>query len=780
VQALRLLLALAILAGVWAYALKPRVEDGAFPWRWGMDMNGGVQLVYQVQPDYLASRGLEAADVQEELEESRVRLRRRVVAFHTEETKVVALGEDRILVEVPGVRDIEQVKREIGRPQYLEFRGVLDFAPTEAPPPDEDGWYEDPDRPGWILLGEEPGLRGEEIVYDELPEEPSFRGDDRSWSFPLPLTPAGQDRFGAFTREFADAFAAMLVDDAVQAVLHIEAGGLREPVISCGSRREAVRLLKLLRSGPLPLPFDLVQQRTVSPVLAAQRQSNLTAITAGIAVLVLFFGLTYLHRPYFLVVAAAAVLLEAGLFVCVANLGWVRISLPQLAGLALLIGMSVDAFILVFEQVERSLPEGRWDPAQAVRRARDAFAAELGVIFWAGTTTVASLAGLLLVEGVMREYFVLLAIGVAISLTAALYLRLIMGVELLARLTAWATRERPIAPWVEPFRTLDLTRLMDPAARVYKVVAPLALGVVVVVWWAGWAPLGIDFRGGAEVRLEVAGPADAARVRAVADEVFDARTQVQILARSGHYAVRVPRVVPQSIGGSADVAAMASTPSGAPGAGEGPRYEEELVTRIEEDLGVEASLVAVEQLGQAAAFANVVSSLKNALWGLCCLTVLCAVLYVSLTVPFWVVLALFVDVTIVQALLLLLGVPIDYPLIAAFLTFAGYSINDSIVVCHEVRARGKPRMDEVVQGDDPELPGKIRAAIHAGIRPLGSRVLLTSITTMLTMVPLLFTDGVLRTFGIVFVLGTAVGTLSSVFIVGRNAHDVVMGDTVTV
>ena len=63
------------------------------------------------------------------------------------------------------------------------------------------------------------------------------------------------------------------------------------------------------------------------------------------------------------------------------------------------------------------------------------------------------------------------------------------------------------------------------------------------------------------------------------------------------------------------------------------------------------------------------------------------------------------------------------------------------------------------------------------MRPLSSRVFLTSITTMLTMVPLLFCDGVLRTFGVIFVVGVAVGTLSSIYVVGVHARDVVMGDT---
>ena len=111
------------------------------------------------------------------------------------------------------------------------------------------------------------------------------------------------------------------------------------------------------------------------------------------------------------------------------------------------------------------------------------------------------------------------------------------------------------------------------------------------------------------------------------------------------------------------------------------------------------------------------------------------------------------------------------------MTFAGYSINDSIVVCHEIRAIGKPHMPEMIRSTDPQLAVLVQEAITKGLQHLTSRVFLTSFTTMLTMVPLLFCDGVLRTFGVIFVLGTAVGTLSSVYVVGINARDVVMGDT---
>ena len=171
--------------------------------------------------------------------------------------------------------------------------------------------------------------------------------------------------------------------------------------------------------------------------------------------------------------------------------------------------------------------------------------------------------------------------------------------------------------------------------------------------------------------------------------------------------------------------------------------------------------------------------MSNALWGLVVLTLLCAVLYVSVRVPFWVLVALIADILLVLAAVTILRIPVDYPLIAALLTFAGYSINDSIVVCHSIKALGKPHMPDFVTATDPELPQKIRDAIAEGLKPLSSRVFLTSFTTMLTMTPLLLQEGVLFTFGVVFVLGTAVGTLSSVFIVGVNASDIVMGDTHT-
>ncbi|RMG17607.1 MAG: hypothetical protein D6731_03720 [Planctomycetota bacterium] len=764
-QYVRLAVATALLVWLGALALGPLEPGKPLPWRWGMDFNGGSQLVYALNREKAKKLGLDEETLRARMELSRQRLRERIVSFQSEETRVALLGEDRILVEVPGVRDFQAVKRQIGKPQYLTVRGVDATSPEVETGKD---W--------WVLprslryLGKsvklsEPGVRGEHIVFDRLGRiEPVGEG---RYGFVLELTPEGQESCAEFTTRYAGRQICILLDDVPQDVLHVESGGLRNPQITTGSVEDARRLRRLLASGPLPLPFDLIAEKTVSPVLAAMRQSSLTAMGLGVALLVVFFAWTYLHRPYFLLVALASVALEVFLFLVVANKGWIRISLPQLAGLALLVGMSVDAFVLVFEHIERELEQRGGGLEDALAVVQRAFAREVGVIFWAATTTVATLGGLFFVEGLLHEYFVLLALGVAISLSAAIYLRLLMGVGFLARIGQRFSRDRPLNPWLSRLRRLDLLAAEPFFRRFYRVAVPLAVGVLVLFSAAGWVELGIDFRGGAQVVVKPERPVDTEVARRLADEVFAARCEVQA-SEDGQLTVRVPRLE-ESLASRADPGAAA------PAAREAP--EARFVARLREESGGEVTLIGVDLLGQAAALENVATSLLDSAWGLGVLFVLCALLYISLTVPLWVVLALVVDVVLVLALVVLWGLPVDFPLIAALLTFAGYSINDSIVVCHEIRAAGKPHMPEALRREDPKLPELVREAVRKGLEPVSSRVFLTSITTMLTMVPLLFCDGVLRTFGVVFVFGTALGTLSSVYIVGTNARDVVLGDT---
>jgi SecD/SecF fusion protein len=755
-----------------------------------MDFNGGVQLVYELRRDMLGDMGLTESDVTDRMDKSRARLRERIVAFHSEETKVAILGKDRILVEVPGVQDIQQVKKEIGKPQYLTIRGVLDRAEDTAaasrtrPGAQSGTWYDLPFRlGGGSVKLSEPGTRGEHIEVSRF--QPIGPLGEGRFGFVLPLSEKGQELCAAFTTEFFDKEICILLDNRVQDLLWVQARNIREPQITTGSPSDARRLKKLLESGPLPLPFELVQERAVSPVLAAMQQSSLSALTTGVVILLCFFGFNYLHRPYFLLVALLAVALEVGLFVIVANKHWIRISLPQLAGLALLIGMSADAFILVFEHVEKELETGTWK--DALKASQKAFKTEIGVIFWAGTTTVLTLGGLYFVEGILSEYFILLALGVAISMSAAIYLRLLMSADPLLRLTHWVSRKKPFAPWVPALRVFDLAKYSSHMTRFYKVGVPIAL-VVIVVWIAaGWVNLGIDFSGGAQLVVSTEKEVSPEHVRKIADEVFGAACEVQFSPAERHYSIRVATVVETLASRGKDTAdGVTAVGSGAPATTDSPGagshlaivpVETRLLERIEKDLGTKTSLIEVELLGQSAALDNTISSLGNAAWGLIVLFVLCALLYISLRVPFLIVLALFCDCALVMAAVLVIGLPVDYPMIAAFLTFAGYSINDSIVVCHEIRAIGKPHMPEMIRSTDPQLAVLVQEAITKGLQHLTSRVFLTSFTTMLTMVPLLFCDGVLRTFGVIFVLGTAVGTLSSVYVVGINARDVVMGDT---
>ncbi len=360
----------------------------------------------------------------------------------TREPTIQRQGDDRILVQVPGVEDPEYLKRILGETAKMTFHLVDENTPVEDAlsgniPPGSMLLYEKVEDPNTgqeseglpVLVRKRVGVSGENLVdaqatFQENQPVVSIRFDSQ-----------GARKFGTLTAENVGRRFAIVLDDEV-----ISAPVIREPIpggngIISGrfTAQTAGDLALLLRAGALPAPLTILEERTVGPSLGAD------SIAAGkiASVIGLVLVIAYMIVSYGLFGIAATVALVTNMALIVALLSTLQatLTLPGIAGIVLTIGMAVDANVLIFERIREEVLNGR-SPFSAVDIG---FQQAFRTIVDANVTTL--IAAVLLYQfgsGPVRGFAVTLAIGVLTSMFTA-----IMVTRLL--IVLWLQRTRPKA-----------------------------------------------------------------------------------------------------------------------------------------------------------------------------------------------------------------------------------------------------------------------------------------------------------------------------------------------
>ncbi|HLS90492.1 MAG TPA: protein translocase subunit SecD, partial [Limnochordia bacterium] len=291
------------------------------PVQWGLDLQGGVQVV------------LEAQDVEgirvtgEVLERAQAVIERRVNALGVAEPIIQRQGDRRIIVELPGVQDQEQAIETIGRTALLEFK-------------DPDG--------NTVFTGA--ALRSATLSNDEFGRP----------AVAIELNREGAVQFAQLTARYANIAPLPIVLDGEVLVAPVPQGPINDgrAIITGNFTLEEARTLAiLLQSGALPVPLEVMEVRNVGPVLGRESvQRSLTAGLAGVA-LVLIYMLAYYRLPGGVADVALAiyVVLLLGLLVGLRA----TLTLPGLAGFILSMGMAVDANVIIFERVKEELRSGK-------------------------------------------------------------------------------------------------------------------------------------------------------------------------------------------------------------------------------------------------------------------------------------------------------------------------------------------------------------------------------------------------------------------------------------
>jgi preprotein translocase subunit SecD len=377
-----------------------------------------------------AVRELQDAAVRQSLEI----VRRRIDEVGTREPTIQRQGEDRILVQVPGEKDPESIKRLLGQTAKLTFHLVdLDTPLQQAVagnlPPGSMLLPSDEEGQGQVVVRKRVEVSGESLID----AQPTFQQNEPVVSFRFDT--AGGRKFGNVTREHVGELLAIVLDDKV-----ISSPRIREPILGgsgviSGSFtvETANELAVLLRAGALPAPLEIVEERSVGPDLGAD--SIAAGEIAGVVALVLVMALMMFYYGLFGVAACIALMVNLILLLGVLSALQATLTLPGIAGIVLTIGMAVDANVLIFERIREEVRTGR-SPISAIDAG---YREAMRTIIDANLTTL--IAAVLLYafgSGPVRGFAVTLGIGILTSMFTAISLTRLMVVS-------WLRRTRPAA-----------------------------------------------------------------------------------------------------------------------------------------------------------------------------------------------------------------------------------------------------------------------------------------------------------------------------------------------
>ncbi|WP_140909092.1 protein translocase subunit SecD [Cognatiluteimonas lumbrici] len=310
-------------------------------------------------------------------------LRNRINELGVAEPIIQRQGSERVVVQLPGVQDTAQAKRILGATATLEYRGVVEGDPYEAlrtgnVPPNARIYYRKeigPDgKPIPILLNKRVIATGDQLVTARSGYDPRSGTPQVS----VTLNGIGGQRMFDFTSENVGKPMAVVYVERVPEVSigpdgeEIRTTRTSEQVISVAtiqgvfgkefqttgldSPKEAADLALLLRAGALAAPMDFVEQRVVGPSLGKENvERGMTAVLYSFGFALVFFLVYY---RMFGLITCAALLLNLLMVVAVMSFLGATLTLPGLAGIALTVGMSVDANVLINERIREELRAG--------------------------------------------------------------------------------------------------------------------------------------------------------------------------------------------------------------------------------------------------------------------------------------------------------------------------------------------------------------------------------------------------------------------------------------
>ncbi|WP_105973857.1 protein translocase subunit SecD [Streptomyces geranii] len=728
----RAIIALGVIAASLFFALTQSA-------RLGLDLRGGTQIVLETRDSPVVKA--DAESTQRALEV----LRQRVDALGVSEPSLYRSGQQRIIVELPGVQDPREAAEVIGRTAQLTVHPVLgatDKQDQNKGKPGKDGsrTLADPDQKGAFLQLGPAALTGEGVKDAEaVLDQQKMSG----WLINLTFRgQAGKD----WARVTGAAACAPQGDPERRVAIVLDGKVLSAPgvgaEVACGvgisggatqitggfDREEARELAALVKGGALPVPVQVVEQRTVGPTLGADAiAASAQAAVIGIALTGLFILVVYRLLGALATIALALYGLIS--YAVLVALG-ATLTLPGLAGFVLAIGMAVDANVLVFERAREEYLGARVLKSGSTRLDKPlsiGFAKTWSAVVDSNVTTLLA-AGLLFffATGPVKGFGVTLSIGVLVSMISALVITRVLadfavrrrfvrdrpgltGITSTGRVRAWLAHRDP--------------RLVHHRRRWLGVSALLIVVAVAGIGVRG-LEFGVEFTGGRLVEYSTSRPVD---VDAARTAVTDAGFPRAVVQESGDGDISVRTGALSNDQQHTIRTALAK---------EGGEVTVERDELIGPSFGDELRRHALIALGIAVATQLIYLSVRFR-W----------------TFAAAAVSAMVHDVLLVVGLFAWLGKPVDSVFLAALLTVIGYSVNDTVVVFDRVReARRRDPAADLETTANRAVVQTLPRTVNTG---MGALFILAALAVL--------GGDSLADFSVALIAGVVIGMASTVF-----------------
>ena len=335
-------------------------------------------------------------------------VRRRIDDVGTKEPTILQRGEKRILVELPGLKDPERIKSLLGKTAQLNFRLVTDN--------NEFGTDELISENGEKLNVSKRIIMSGENLIDA---QPNINNQNNEPTVSFTLDRLGSQKFGRATTDNVGKRLAIVLDGKI-----VSAPNINEPITSGNGMisgnftfQEATDLSLLLRSGALPTPLIVVEERTVGPDLGEDSiKSGITSLIVGFILVIVFMLYKY---KIFGLIANTALIANLLMLTGVLTILEATLTLPGIAGIILTVGMAVDANVLIFERIREELKTEK-----SVIHAFDSgySRAKITVLDANITTLIAAIILFAFGSGPVKGFAITLGIGIVTTLFTAYFL----------------------------------------------------------------------------------------------------------------------------------------------------------------------------------------------------------------------------------------------------------------------------------------------------------------------------------------------------------------------
>lgn len=701
----------------------------------GLDIQGGTSFLIRLKP---GDKPITKAMLDQAVEV----IRKRVDYFGASEPIISPVGNDRILVQIPGLdtAKIQEARDQLSRVAKLEFRlvypdngerlkaidGGKEVIPPEyrievyklggqgAPVTNEFGetvaGAKEKPKEERLLVKKKADLGGDRVSASN-----AYYGNE-GWTVQLKFDAEGAKKFGQITEQYKGHRFAIVLDGVIQSAPVIRDaiyGG--DAVITGSFTEEEARGLASVLENPLQTPVSIEEERSVSPTLGLD--SIRASIFAGLVGLVITLICVAIYYKIPGLIANVTLIINLILLIGALTMFRFVLTLPGIAGIILTIGLSVDASVLIYERLREEMALGKSLKVAMKAAYEKAFSS----IFDANVTTLITASILFWkASGPVKGFAIALTLGILASLFTAL----IVG--------------RNVLGWfVDTGRLTRVSMLHLISSKNFNFLGKgfiacmcslaLLLAGATAFYIRGERNFGVDFRGGDLVTMSAPKKIDIGQVRGALKTIGFADASIQESSQAGKSYITIR--TPVNTSDKVEKQIMQSMPSAG--------------------LKVEGS----ERVG-----ALVGGELaKNSLiaLGLGILGILIFVTFrFELSFAVGAIVALLHDVLMTVGIFSLLGRELTLTMVGAILTIAGYSINDTIVVYDRIR-----------EGLASGRRGTIEQIMNESINQTLSRTILTSTVTLIAIVCLfLFGGAVLRDFSLAIIIGVVVGTYSSIFI----------------